>query len=99
TPAMSTGGSCRAAIATAGSTTETAAGGVQANGPAVTTGAHHFVVVVDDTNSTVSIYVDGTLGQTVAWTGTVASITNTNSYLGRSNFAADSYLAGTFDEF
>ncbi|HEX6765348.1 MAG TPA: LamG-like jellyroll fold domain-containing protein, partial [Polyangiaceae bacterium] len=99
TPALSSGGSCRVAIGTAGSNSETAAGGAAANGAALTAGAHQIVVILDDTNSTVSIYVDGTLGQSVGWTGTVASITNTNSYLGRSNFAADAYLGATLDEF
>jgi hypothetical protein len=99
TPRRQTNSTSRVAVATLGSGSETMAGGAVANGPTITAATHHFVVVLDDTSDTVSIYVDGTLGQTVAWTGTLASITNTNSYLGRSNFPADPYLAGTFDEF
>ncbi|HEX6763946.1 MAG TPA: LamG domain-containing protein, partial [Polyangiaceae bacterium] len=95
---ISASGGCRAAIATMGSGSETAAGGAQINGPVISSGAHHFVLIIDDTGDTVSLYVDGTLGSTVGFTGTIASIIGANNWLGRSNFSADPYFGGTFDE-
>ncbi len=99
TTRVSSAGGCRAAISTAGSGAETAAGGAQINGPVVSAGAHHFVLIVDDTNDSVSLYVDGTLGSTVGFTGTIASIIGTNNWLGRSNYSADPYFGGVYDEF
>ena len=89
----------RLAIATAGATSETAAGGAQSNCPAVAAGAHHLVAIVDDTNDTVSLYLDGTLGSTVSFTGTFSAINSVNNWLGRSNYSVDRYFAGTYDEF
>jgi hypothetical protein len=68
-PRATTNGGCRVAITPLGASAELTTGGAQANGPVVASGMHHFVVVVDDTNDTVSLYMDGTLGTTVGFTG------------------------------
>jgi hypothetical protein len=99
---VSSSGGCRVAISTAGSAAETAAGGAQVNGPVITTAvAHHFAFIIDDTGNTASLYVDGVLGSSVAFTGTIASLVGPNNWLGRSNYttAADAYLGGTLEEF
>ena len=99
TPRASSNGGCRAAISTTGAAGETTTSGAQANGPVVASGMHHFVFAVDATNDTVSLYVDGTLGSTVGFTGTLAATLGANNWLGRSNYPVDVYFAGTFDEF
>jgi hypothetical protein len=101
TPRVSSTGGCRVALSTAGSASETAAGGAQVNGPVIAAGAHHFVFIIDDTGDSVSLYVDGTLGSTVGFTGSIASLAGPNNWLGRSNYttSADPYLGGTLDEF
>ena len=99
---VSTSGGCRVAISTAGSAAETTAGGAQVNGPVITTAVeHHFVFSIDDTGNTASLHVDGVLGSTVGFTGTIASLVGTNNWLGRSNYttASDAYLGGTINEF
>lgn len=99
TPQISSNGGCRAALSEDGSTGETSGRGAQANGPVISAGSHHFVVIVDDTGNTVSLYVDGVLGSTVGFTGTIAATLGPNNWLGRSNFTTDPYLGGTLDEF
>jgi hypothetical protein len=99
TPRATSGGACRAAITPLGATGELATGGAQANGPVVASGMHHFVLAVDDTNDLVSLYVDGTLGTTVGFSGMLSAINDVNNWLGRSNYAVDPYFTGTFDEF
>jgi hypothetical protein len=97
-----TGSACRVAISTAGSAAETMAGGAQVNGPVITTAVeHHFVFSIDDAGNTASLHVDGVLGSTVGFTGTIASLVGTNNWLGRSNYttASDAYLGGTINEF
>jgi hypothetical protein len=90
---------CRAAFTTAGSAGEIVAGGAQATGAQVMAGDHHFVVIIDDANDTFSLYLDGNLGASVGFTGVISGINDVNNWLGRSQYAADYYFAGTFDEF
>lgn len=86
----------RSAITTNGVSNETRANGSQA----VTTGvAHHMAVVVNETGGTLTLYLDGTLEQETAYTGTLGSITDTLGYLGRSLYAADPYFDGSLNEF
>jgi hypothetical protein len=71
----------------------------------IAAGLHHFAVVVDGTNAQVRLYVDGmpatavNTANTGALAGSLASITDTNCWLGRSNFSSDVYFNGSFDEF
>jgi hypothetical protein len=66
---------------------------------------HHFAVVVDDANAQVRLYVGGmpatvvNTANTGAYMGSLASIVDTNCWLGRSNFPSDVYLNGSLDEF
>jgi hypothetical protein len=79
--------------------------GYRADNAAIAAGPHHFAVVVDDTNDQVSLYIDGVeavpveTANTGAYVGTLASITATNCWLGRSNYASDVYFNGSFNEF
>jgi hypothetical protein len=59
----------------------------------------HLAVVADDAGDTLTIYLNGNPEGSVAWTGTIASITNTNSWLGRSNYNTDPELNGVLHEF
>lgn len=79
--------------------------GYRADNAALMGGPHHFAVVVDDTGNQVRLYIDGVLAvpvnanNTGAYAGTLAGITATNCWLGRSNYASDAYFNGTFEEF
>jgi hypothetical protein len=99
-----TGNTVFSASTTTGANNEIATG-YRADNASITAGAHHFAVVVDDTADQVRLYIDGVLAvpvvaaNTGAYVGTLASITATNCWLGRSNYASDAYFNGTFDEF
>jgi hypothetical protein len=53
----------------------------------------------------VRLYIDGVLAVPAVaandgtYAGTLASITATNCWLGRSNYSGDSYFNGSYDEF
>jgi hypothetical protein len=68
---------------------------------ALSAGSHHFAVVVDDTADQVRLYLDGAeIGSgAYAASASLASIVVTGCFLGRSQYATDPYLNGTFDEF
>jgi hypothetical protein len=92
------------ASTTTGSSNELSTGH-RADNASIVAGAHHFAVVVDDAGNQVSLYIDGVLAvpvvaaNTGAYMGTLASITATNCWLGRSNYASDVYFNGSFNEF
>jgi hypothetical protein len=59
----------------------------------------HVAVVVDDAGDSLTLYLNGDPEASVAWTGTLASINNVNSWLGRSNYGVDPELNGMLHEF
>jgi hypothetical protein len=59
----------------------------------------HVAVVVDDVNDNISLYLNGNLDGSVAWTGALSAINEVNGWLGRSNFAADPEFNGVLHEF
>lgn len=59
----------------------------------------HVAAVVDDTNDTLSLYLDGSLKASVPFQGELAAIDDVNNWLGRSQFIADREFGGTFYEF
>ena len=69
------------------------------NGVPLSAGATHFTVVVDQTNSLISLYLNGTLSAAGTFTSSLSAINASNCWLGRSQYAADPYFSGTFDEF
>jgi hypothetical protein len=65
--------------------------------PAGTTS--HVVAVMDDTNDTMSLYLNGSLEGSVAFTEELAAVDDMNNWLGRSQFVIDDELGGTLYEF
>jgi hypothetical protein len=88
----------RAASTTSGGNNEAATGFVL-NGEVLSAGSHQLVVVVDGSHAEARLYLDGGLAASSAFAGSLATITATNCWLGRSQFATDPYLNGTLDEF
>lgn len=74
-------------------------GQIFTNGPTLAAGAYHLTLVIDDTNNLMSLYVDGALSSSVPFPGALSAINDVNCWLGRSQFVADVYFAGIFDEF
>jgi hypothetical protein len=86
----------RAAFSTNGSANETLVTATQAfplNAQA------HVAVVLDDAGDGMALYLNGSPEGSVAWTGTLASINNVNSWLGRSNYGVDPEFNGVIYEF
>ncbi len=95
TPRMGTAGELRFAIM--------AAGLAETNITATATlpsGWHHVAAVIDSASMTMKLYQDGKLvaeGPTPLLPSDLGE--TTENYLGRSQFAADAYYAGSLDEF
>jgi hypothetical protein len=94
--ASNASGFTRVAFSTAGTAAET-----KIDAPrALTVGAvSHVAVVVDDDNNLISLYLDGELQGTAAFTSQLSLIQDVNDWLGRSQFSTDPELNATFDEF
>lgn len=60
---------------------------------------HHIVLVVDDQNDQLRLYLDGVLQNSVANTRALSGLSDANNWLGRSQYSADPELAGTYHEF
>jgi len=89
-------GSLRLAFSLDGAGRETVVdAGVQL--PAGTTS--HIAAVVDDSHDTLSLYLNGSLADSVAFNGELSAINDVNNWLGRSQFVNDQELGGTFYEF
>ena len=64
------------------------------------TGQRHFVVLYNDEGDSAVMYLNGVrVAQSAAATLSLASLTDTNNWLGRSLYAADPYFRGTYIEF
>ena len=60
----------------------------------------HLAAVIDETNGEARYYVDGTLVNTTPLGGfDLDNLVDNQNWLGRSQFGADAFLAGDFDEF
>lgn len=59
----------------------------------------HLALVVDAINSTMSIYLDGSLDTFVALTPELSQLDDTNNWIGRSQFATDPFVIATYAEF
>lgn len=94
--ATNTAGFARVAFTTAGNAAETKIDAKRA----FTVGAvSHVAVVVDDDNNLISLYLDGALQASVAFTSQLALLSDVNSWLGRSQFSTDPELDASLDEF
>jgi hypothetical protein len=61
---------------------------------------HMIAAVLDQTGSSISYYIDGTLSQSATLKpGTLIGLGTTSNYLGRSQYNADPGFVGTIDEF
>jgi hypothetical protein len=69
------------------------------NGAKLNAATLHFTVVVDQTSSLISLYVNGALSAAGTFTTPLSTIKSSNCWLGRSQYANDPYFSGTFDEF
>jgi len=98
----SAGGAMRAAYSTNGPTNETVINAASSGGgalPLPTGGRHHVAVVFDDPGNTMSLYFDGDLVGFVQMTASLSAISDTNCWLGRSQFAVDPEFNGSLSEF
>jgi hypothetical protein len=95
--AAQNGGPLRAAYTVNGPANETLINAT--TGPLVTGARKHLALVIDDPNDTMSLYLDGAVVGFVQLTGNLSAIVDTNSWLGRSQFAVDPELNGTLQEF
>ena len=59
----------------------------------------HVVVVVDDTNNLMNLYLNGALEGSITFTDSLSILNDVNNWLGRSQYSADSGLGGTIYEF
>jgi len=96
TPRMGTAGELRFAITIAGNTAES---NITATAT-LPSGWHHVAAVIDSASMTMKLYQDGKLvveGPTLTLSSDLGD--TTENYLGRSQYAADSYYFGSLDEF
>lgn len=83
-------------------TTDGTGGETVAAGPAaLPTGAiSHIAVVFDDTNDTLTLYLNGvSTASATSFTGQLSTLIDENVWLGRSNYSADPEYGGTLHEF
>lgn len=75
----------------------TSSGGLKTTTGTIATGVWgHFAVTVSGT--TIKMYKNGNLEGTATSSQSLRNVTRTNNYLGRSNWGADAYYQGKFDE-
>jgi hypothetical protein len=91
-------GPVRSAMTTMGANSETSTG-FRLDGMTIAAGDYHLALVVDDTGDQVRLYVDGAMVSSIAYDAALTSLVTTNCWLGRSNYTADAYFNGSFDEF
>jgi hypothetical protein len=89
------GNALRAAFTSNGINNEVA---VRASKPLAIGSAQHLVLVVDDTNDELRLYLNGSLSAMNGFTEHLSSLNDVNNWLGRSNFV-DPPLKGSIEEF
>lgn len=89
-------GPIRLVHSTGGTVGETALNGP---GPMPTGQYCHVAAVIDEREQTMSLYMNGELLGSTAFTNRLSDIDDVNNWLGRSNFPADQNFAGILDEF
>ena len=96
TPSDGTSGNAlRAAFSSNGINNEIS---VRASKPLAVGSLQHVVLVVDDTNDELRLYLNGSLSAMNGFTGHLSSLNDLNNWLGRSNFV-DAPLKGSLEEF
>jgi hypothetical protein len=89
------GNAVRAAFTSNGINNEVA---VRASKPLEIGSSQHVVLVIDDSNDELRLYLNGALSAMNGFTGHLSSLTDVNNWLGRSNFV-DAPLKGSIEEF
>ena len=96
TPQEGTGiNALRASFSTSGISGETSVRGTAA---LPTTTQQHIVVVVDDTNDQLRLYLNGERSSFTTFMGSLSTLSDVNNWLGKSNYADDP-LSGSIEEF
>jgi hypothetical protein len=72
---------------------------LNAMSPLSTGTRHHLALVLDDTNDTMALYLNGANQGLTRFTGALADISDVNNWLGRSSHSGDYEFVGVFDEF
>jgi hypothetical protein len=91
TPSVLRGGYTRSGLG--GETT------ASADAPLASGMMHHIVLVFDDTNNQLGLYLNGSVQELAAFTGALADVSDVNNWLGRSSHSGDYEFIGVFDEF
>jgi hypothetical protein len=89
-----TGNVLRASFSLNGLGSETT---VRASAPLPTTSVQHLVVVIDDTQNELRLYLNGSVSALTGFNQSLASLKDVNNWVGRSNYL-DSPLKATIDE-
>lgn len=89
-----TGNVLRASFSTNGVKGETT---VRTSAALATNTAQHLVVVVDDTNNELRLYLNGSVSAISGFTQSLSSLSDVNNWIGRSN-SKDAPLKGSVDE-
>lgn len=90
-----TGNALLAAFTSNGISNETV---VRTSKPLAIGSQQHIVLVIDDSNDELRLYLNGALSAMNGFTGHLASLNDVNNWLGRSNFV-DPPLKGSIEEF
>jgi hypothetical protein len=71
---------------------------VRTSAPLATGSLQHLVLVVDDTNNQLRLYLNGNVAAITGFTQSLSSLSDVNNWVGRSNFK-DAPLKATVEEF
>ena len=90
-----TGNALRASFTANGVGSETT---VRTSAPLASGSLQHLVLVVDDTNNQLRLYLNGNVAAITGFTQSLSALSDVNNCIGRSNFR-DSPLKGSVEEF
>lgn len=83
-------------IVEGGLTSMVISGPVDGNSPLV---EHHIVATVDGVSQAMELWFDGKRINRRGFTGSLAQLSDINAWIGRSNWSADAFFSGWFNEF
>lgn len=90
-----TGNALRASFTATGIGSETT---VRTSAPLASGSLQHLVLVVDDTNNQLRLYLNGNVSAITGFSQSLSSLSDVNNWIGRSNYK-DVPLTGTVEEF
>ena len=71
---------------------------VKTSAPLATTSMQHIVLVVDDANNQLRLYLNGEISALTGFNGSLSTLDDVNNWLGRSNYK-DAHFGGSIEEF